>query len=193
MAGIRTHRPYSSTYQEICFQAWYAAGHPPKTTQIATLLNNTPDEYGRVPDVILIARWRDELGWDVRADELDAKAQALVDDELVNARVLMLKEHAARARELQKMGLDYLRDEGFDSSSAAVNAIIRGADLEKESKGLSAQITKLFKMGDEELSKNAQALIERLNVPADAVVIDVGEVEEETEENPEEETKEDEE
>lgn len=182
MNPLHTSRAYTHTYIEQCFTVWYAAGHPSRNNQIMEILPK--DEYGRIPTSKMITSWRDEYGWDIRADELDAKAQALVDDELVNQRVLMLKEQASRARELQKMGIEHLRDEGFDSSSSAVAAVIKGAELERESKGLSTQIVKMFKLDDEKLISETQRLLERLNVPTD--VIDVEEVPDEKEDEDEE-------
>lgn len=172
MPRLRKFVEYTPKYQEICFVHWYNSGRPGIN---ATFLDSLPeDEHGRRPNRDTVYLWRDELGWDVRGDELDARASKIVDDELVNARVFMLKEHAARAREMQTMGMTFLREEGFDSSASAVNAVVRGATLERESKGLSEQMVRLLKMNDKELTGEVQKLLERASVPAD--VIDVAEI-----------------
>ena len=171
---------YTETYQEMCFQIWYSAGHPSSNNKIKALLPK--DEYGRTPTSPMITKWRDELGWDIRADELDAKAQMLVDDALVSQRVLMLKEQASRARELQTMGLEHLREEGFDSASAAVSAIVKGAELERVSKGLSTQLVNMFKLDDDKLIGQVQSLLDRINVPADVITVEAVDVEEKPEE-----------
>lgn len=161
---------YTPHYQEQCFQAWYLAGRPSSARQIQESLPD--DEYGRKPSLITLALWRDELGWDIRADDLDVKANAVVENDLINSRVLMLKEQASRARELQTMGLNYLREDGFDSSSSAVAAIIKGADLERVSKGLSESITKMLQMDDTQLTSEVQKLLDRASVPADVIDMD---------------------
>lgn len=166
---------YTPHYQEQCFQAWYLSGRPSSNRKIQESLPK--DEYGRTPSLMVIASWRDELGWDVRADELDAKANAVVEDDLINSRVLMLKEQASRARELQTLGLNHLRDSGFDSSSSAVAAVIKGADLERVSKGLSESLSKMLQMDDAQLTSEVQKLLDRASVPPD--IIDVEDVEQE--------------
>lgn len=161
---------YTPRYQEICFNAWYTAGRPQTFDKMIAVMPE--DENGNKPGRATLINWRDHNGWDVRADELDARAAAIVDDELVNARVLMLKEQAAKARDLQKMGIEHLRENGFDSASAAVSAIIKGAELERTSKGLSERIASLSKMDDEKLIGEANRLLTRLNIPTDAKDVD---------------------
>ena len=170
---------YTPLYKEKCFEVWYTAGRPNGYVKVIDLLPE--DEYGRKPSKNIFASWRDELGWDLRADDLDARASLITDDELVNNRVLMLKEQAARAKELQIMGLNFLREHDFDSSSSAVSAVIKGAELERVSKGLGEQLTKLLKMSDEELVGNVQKLLERASL-ADAPVISMEEIPEEEKE-----------
>lgn len=161
---------YTPLYQEMCFQAWYASGRP---NNYDAILKSLPkDEHGRIPDRHTVSSWRDELGWDVRADDLDAKANAIVENDLINSRVLMLKEQAARGRELQVMGLNHLREMGFDSSSSAVQAVIRGADLEKSAKGISDTLVQMLKMDDNQLTGEVQKLLERASIPVQIMDMD---------------------
>ena len=168
--------PYTETYKESCFQAWYSAGCPGKIPQVRDIIPE--DEYGRKPSHRLLRLWRDEMGWDWRRDVLDAKAIEIVDDELVQQRVLMLREQAAKGRNLQKMGMEYLEEVGFDSSSSAVSAVIRGAELERSSRGLSDTLLKLSKMSDEQLTREVASLLERAS-PGD---VDFEEIQEITKE-----------
>lgn len=174
--------PYSEAYKEACFQAWYLAGRPRSLSKIIELMPS--DDKGRRPGTQVVRSWRSEMGWDVRADELDAKATLIANDNLVATRVQMLKEQASKAKELQEMGLEHLREYGFDSASSAVSAVIKGAELERVSKGITEQIMALLQMNDKRLTETTMGLLERLNVPATGEIIDVGEVDDE--ETPEE-------
>lgn len=154
---------YTPAYQEECFQSWYTAGRPNKSTDIVDVIPFTHDEHQRKPIPSVIAKWRDELGWDWRADELDAKVAAQSEDFLVTQKVLMLKEQAARARQVQVMGFDHLLEHGFDSSSSAVSAIIKGAELERTSKGLESMLAKIAKMSDADLLKQIKDIQSKLS------------------------------
>lgn len=163
---------YSETYKELCFQAWYLAGRPKNFVSLAK--NLTADDSGNTPSIEMLRKWRSDYGWDARADELDAKASLIVNEQLVESRVSMLKEQAIRARELQTMGLQYLKDEGFDSSSSAVSAVIKGAELERTSKGITEQIMALLQLNDKQLTSQTMRLLERLNVN-DSEIVDMEE------------------
>jgi len=165
---------YTEHYKESCFKAWYSAGRPDKVPQILEVIPD--DEYGRKPNTRLLPLWRDELGWDVRADELDARANAVVDDEMVNIRVMMLKEHASRGRELGVKGMEYLREHDFDTSASAVSAIFRGSELERTSRGISERLISLLKMPDDKLTEEVQKLLDEASNSGE--IIDVADVEE---------------
>jgi len=165
------NRPYTEHYKVACRDAWYAAGKPDRATQILEIIPE--DEYGRKPNKQLLPDWRREMAWDVWADELDLRAEAIVDDELVNARVIMLKRQAATAKELQEDGIEYLREKGHDTSASAVRAIIQGAELERTSRGISEKIIKLHKMTDEKLMEEAQKYLGKAEESGE--VIDLGE------------------
>jgi len=155
----RQFTAYTKDYQEKCFTTWYSSNRP----TLAVLHDALPvDEHGRIPDVKLIRRWRNELGWDMRADELDVRAIELVDNTLVNQKAMMLQEHARMAQELMQAGMAYIKENpDFDSHSSAVSAVIRGAELERESRGIGELITKMSKMGEEELKKEIMARLAR--------------------------------
>ena len=169
--------PYTIHYKENCFIAWYASGRPDKIPQIQKIIPE--DELERKPGIGVLASWRDEMGWDWRADELDAKADSVVENELVNMRVVMLKEQASRGKELQTKGMEYLRDSGFDTSSSAVSAIFKGADLERTSRGISDRIVKLLQLDDDKLLGRVQKLLDEASDSGEIIDIDATEVEEE--------------
>ena len=162
---------YTPAYQEECFQSWYAAGRPNKSTDIIDVIPFTHDEHRRKPLANVISKWRDELGWDWRADDLDAKVAAQSEDFLITQKVLMLKEQAARARQVQVMGFDHLLEHGFDSSSSAVSAIIKGAELERTSKGLESMLEKIAKLSDADLLKKIKEIQGKLSAGQTSEII----------------------
>lgn len=171
---------FSKEYKEKCFAVWYELGRPSWTK----FNERAPvDEYGRKVGRATFSVWRNEEAWDVRADEIDAKASLIVDDELLNHRVMMVKQQAARAKELQEMGIEYLREEGFDSAASAVSAVIKGAELERQSRGLGELLVRFSQMDDLKLTSEVNKLLERANLPDEILdAEDLPEEKEETEE-----------
>ena len=151
---------YTDEYKEMCKQAWYAAGRPTNAIQ---WMDVTPEEEAnhRKPNIELLRKWKRERMWDFWADELDAKAVAIVEDNLVAQKSQMLIRQADMAWKLQDAGVEYIEREGFDSSASAVQAIIRGAQLERESRGFGEMMLKMAKMGNEELTAEFITMVNR--------------------------------
>lgn len=142
-------REYTEEYKEICFQAWYLAGRPSAVGRIRDILPE--DVNGRKPVVSMIDAWRKDRMWDFRADDMDAKALAIVDNDLVMQKVEMLRRHAERARTLSEKAMTFLVEDGFDSSASAVNAYFRGTEEERLTRGIGDMIVKMSKMSDADL------------------------------------------
>src|SRR3972149_7397766 len=168
--GVTT--AYTEHYKTQCKCAWYAGGRPDKTSQIVQLIPS--DEYGRTPEPNTILTWRDEYLWDAWADEMDAKAEQVVESELVNQRIIMLKKQASLGAEIQLKGLNHLREHSFDTSASAVSAIKLGIDVERTSRGISDRLIKLTKLSDEELTEETQKLLDRALESGE--IIDVAEI-----------------
>lgn len=181
MRTVSKLTPYSQIYIESCFQAWYAANRPTMSSDIEAILPE--DDYGRKPNTETFRHWRNENKWDLKADELDAKAFAITENELVNSKVLMLKEQAARARKLQTQAEVYLDEHGFDSASSAVQGLIKGAELEQRTRGLSSKLLEIGDLDNDTLINRTQKLLERYVNSGESLsdVIDVAEVEEDAE------------
>lgn len=163
---------YTDAYIEKCFAAWYSAG----CLSIRKFLEIIPeDELGRKPGLTNLSYWFDEGGWWIRKDELDARASVQMDDELVSQKVMMLKEQSATYRQIRKKAAEHLLENPFDSSAAAVSALVKASQEERIVRGISKTIQRLAELGDDELMKEIKQLAER----AGADVIDVDEVPEE--------------
>lgn len=162
---------YSIDYQEICFTAWYEAQRP-SFTKLMDILPE--DQYGRRPNRNKLSQWAVD-GWYTRADELDARASVAIDTRLVADRIKMLEEQAERGARLQLLGMDYLEDKGFDTSSSALRAVIEGADLEARRRGLSELLEHVGKLSPEQLQDFVADKLARLTI-SDSTVIDADEV-----------------
>lgn len=169
------HKPYSEMYKQKCKICWYDAGCPKLLPDIISILPK--DEFGRVPKEHLIDKWRTEEGWETWAEVLDTRAMAQIEDRSVQERVAMLKRQADYGKKLQEKGMTFLEAGNFDTAASAVNAVIRGAELERTSLGFSENLTKLLKMSDDELKNKAAELMSRLP-DSEKVIIDVAPVEE---------------
>lgn len=157
---------YTDTYREKCFQAWYAAGRSTRATDVLEVI--PVDELGRKPNKNVIYKWMNET-WNLRADELDAKAVQLADDSLIIQKAEMLKAQAIRGETLQKKGIEYIETEGFDSAASAVQAVIRGAELERVSRGVGDLLVRMAKMSEGDLKEE---IMKRLQILSDDSAID---------------------
>lgn len=169
-----SYSPYTDAYIEKCFVAWYENG----CTSIRKFLDADyfpKDELNRKPALATLASWFDERGWWGRKDELDARASVQIDDKLVAQKVMMLEEQAAQYRMIRKKAAEHLLENPFDSSAAAVSALVKASQEERIVRGISKTIQRLAELGDDELMREIKLLAER----AGADVIDMGEVPEE--------------
>ena len=174
--------PYDENYKEKCKTLWYALGRVEPMQLVRKLKEDkTTDEHGRIPTNIMVAKWMRELSWHIWADEMDAKAMVLVEDDLIMRKVAMLKEQANRGFELQIMGMKSLREDGFDSSSSAVQAVKVGVDIERTARGIGEMILKLAKMDDDTLVNEIQ---KELSKGVSGQVIEADELVEEKEDEP---------
>lgn len=161
MAKTELSYAYSDDYKEKCFQAWYASGRP---TSLARTLDIIPeDEFGRKPVRSLIDAWQKDMMWGARADDLDSKAIAIAEDALIMQKADMLKRQAENAGKLAAKAFDELISEGFDSSSAAVNAYFRATEEERMTRGISDMIVKMSKMNDPQLADTIIEMLRRAN------------------------------
>jgi len=177
MSNVPISTAYTDFYKEQVFLAWYNAGRPFQAKFIMEALPE--DEHGRKPSMLIFRQWRDDLGWQPRADALDARVIKEAEDTAVQSKILMLKEQAARARKMQQQAEEYLDDEGFDSSSSAVQALIRGGEWEMKTRGMSQALLKILELDNEGLMSETQLLVDKLLASGD--VIDVEEIEVEDE------------
>lgn len=158
--GMEKVAQFSDDYIRIAFQFWYSNGClSPK--DVLKLDGFPTDELGRKPSDQTIRKWRDERDWKIRADELNAKAHLLADNDLVSAKARMLKKQADNAVKIQEKALDAMLTDGFDSSAAAVNAYFRATEEQRKAQGIGDLIERLSEMSDEKLQEKILQLSSR--------------------------------
>lgn len=161
---LATYTTFDENYKERTKIFWYSAGRPECTVLKSKLENEgLTNEGGKTPSLELLRKWVAD-GWHEWADIMDARASELVETEIVQQKASMLREQALRGQRLQELGMAYLENQesgGFDSGSSAVNAVIRGAELERTSRGIGDALLRMAKMTDEELKQEIISQLER--------------------------------
>lgn len=135
------------------------------------------DEAGRVPGIEILKNFASEHGWRARKDALEAEASAQMDIILVEETVSMWKQHAEAAREVALKALDYIRQEGFDSSSSAISAIKWAQEEERKTRGADAFITTIKNKSSQDLLEAVRELMERSAETEDIVDMETKEEE----------------
>lgn len=173
---MRGSTPYSPSFIETCFITWYK--HPERPVTYYAMSKIMPkDEYGRQPSISSVKKWYLD-SWARRADELDSKAIQIIDNDLIYQKVQMLQRQAEYGATLQHLGMNYLISGSFDSAASAVQAVIRGAELERQSRGIGEIHARMVKMTDAELE--ADIIKDIIRASNAGQIIEGEEVEDET-------------
>ena len=119
-------------------------------------LLETEDDAPAIPT---IHGWFNE-SWKERADELDQEAKDQFSKEVVESKVEMLRRHSGVGRELQDIGLEWLRQNKDSLTPAAVTRLIKdGYEMERLSVGVPEALTKMLSVSDEDLKEQIEAII----------------------------------
>lgn len=160
---LATYTTFDQNYIEKVKVFWYSSGRPDCTVLKDRLDNHKlTNEGGKTPSVELLRKWVKE-GWHEWADIMDTRASELLETEIIQQKADMLRLQAERGKRLQELGMIALEQDGFDSASAAVNAVIRGSELERTSRGIGEALVRMSKMTNEELKEEIIKQLERAN------------------------------
>lgn len=173
-----TKSSFSDSYKKQCFDAWYLAGRPSEISRIRSML--PPNEYGDVPSLSALNRWRSEMAWEMYADDLDSRAIQISDNNLIATKVAMLKQHQEDAATIAKKALETIKSDGFDSSASAVTAYFRATEEQRKTAGFSDLLERLDKMTNNDVEAEIRALLSRASANdqiVDAGVVDIAESE----------------
>ena len=180
---MRNSERYSSDFIEKCFITWYSMEERPADyNAIAKIL--PPDESGRRPARATVQKWYIEYGWGQRADELDSKALAIVENSLITKKAALLQKQAEDAFLLAGKSHAFLMSGTFDSSAAAVNAYFRATEEVRNVVGLSDLLKRLGQMSDEDIQEEIKRRLLRASeagqiIDADEELVD-GDTDQET-------------
>ena len=72
----------------------------------------------------------------------------------------MLNTHAEVGKDLYKMGMEYLKENGLGNSRNALSAVVEGLRIERESSGTTVKFAELDKMSDEELLEQLSNIVQ---------------------------------
>jgi hypothetical protein len=180
MANISVYEGYTQTYKDQLRQFWYATGR----VELATLLRleDCPkDQFGRIPNKQNVNKWKKEDMWDFWADDLDARAMTVVEDDLIAQRIEMLKRHSTVGFMMIEKGKEFLASGTFDSSSSAIQAIKVGVEIERTSRGVSEFMAKTAQMDNSAVKEEIMKLISRASENNQIIDLEVEEVPEKKE------------
>lgn len=161
---------YDQIYIEACFFAWYRAGAPGLKTSNgnvsvggAQVMNSLPAAAdGRKPNIVTVSRWAERYGWRQRADALDAEVSVKLEQEVIQERIQTLKTLAQNGKTLKDKGLKFISDNDnpfADNASAAVRAIIAGADMEFKYAGQAQILENISGMTNKQLESEILKLL----------------------------------
>ena len=140
---------YSETYIQSIFTLWYTKGKP-RGKMLVNMIEDVDPISGTRPSASTLNTMIKNkfLAW---AEELDKEVAEQMKSTLVAEKVALLQRHATVAREMQEMGLTYLRENGVGGARNAIQLLIEGLEIERNSVGTPKISQKLMDMSDEQL------------------------------------------
>ncbi len=173
---------FDKEYRETCFYSWYSAGCP------KVIRNAIPEaKDGRKPTSTTLMKWLRDDGWRQRADAMDAEMSITVDREIIERKKQDYLQMSETGRELLKTAMDYLKEEGFDTASAAVRAIAVGSEMVSKYSRAAEMVDAVLGKTDKQIEKEIYRLLGKNtmdeseiveNGATEEIVDEVGEVEE---------------
>lgn len=183
---------YDDIYIETCFRAWYDAGCPKLRTgngtvpvggkQVMKVFPPAPD--GRKPTFMTIRNWMERFDWQARADALDAEVSVRLDREAIEKRVSVLRDLADTGKTLMDKGVEYIlkNDNPFqDNPSAAVRAIISGAEMQFKFASQADKLAIIANMSDKQIEKEILRLLGKPNNDDETVDAELEDIPSDTE------------
>jgi hypothetical protein len=118
-----------------------------------------PESNNNKPSVVALQKWRENDGWDERAEDIQLAVRDRLAADLVTERTKMLREQADQAAVVRNAAFDYLTLTGFDSASSAVQALKWSVDTEQKARGIEQALTNMGSATEDQLKKEFMRLI----------------------------------
>jgi len=151
--GMTPHSPhhdtYSDSYVDSIFAIWYKSGKPIARRLQPMIIESDPIN-GTIPTINVLKRWIDD-DFSARSLALDEEVSQNLSNTLVAEKIAMLQRHAVVAREMQTMGLDYLRQNGVGGARNAIQLLVEGLEIERGAVGAPQIAQRLLSLSDEQL------------------------------------------
>jgi hypothetical protein len=152
---------YSGDYKDQCFFAWYRASRPSGAKLIEIIPANV---NGKKPGHTLISKWIKDFSWHERADILDAEVTRQVETKAVQEKVEMFQRQAELGKKLQDLGAEFFENNEVTKAAVALQMIVRGAEIEKASRGIPDALIKVAQLKDEDLNDLVGRLMSKVGV-----------------------------
>ena len=148
---IKPRKPplkFLDEYRQEAFLIWYE-NNKPSAVELRKLIINSFEETAVVPSAAALSIWISTF-FIPKAYELDLQVSERLDEKAIASKVEMMNRHAQLGREMQTMGIEYLREKGLGSSRNAIVALVHGFEIERQS-NVPTDFEKLEKMTDDAL------------------------------------------
>ena len=109
------------------------------------------------------AIWQVSHEWDARARAWDDHVRRALMGVEVDYLEEMLVRHRSSLIELQGKGMKYIRDKGFETSAAALRAVLHSLELERDMAGLP-DVAHLLVMDGTQLTAHYEVMVAKLSV-----------------------------
>ena len=147
---------YSDAYKEACFFVWYQNRGK---TKFHANDGFPPSDDGKIPSLTTVLKWRNGLGWVERADAMDGEVSRNMEKDAIKMKAEAIKKLAKVAETIVDEGVQFIKENKFDSSSAAVRAILGGAELMARFTGVGELMLSIGKMSDSQVEKEFYHLL----------------------------------
>ena len=147
---------YSDAYKEACFFVWYQNRGK---TKFHANDGFPPSDDGKIPSLTTVLKWRNGLGWVERADAMDGEVSRNMEKDAIKMKAEAIKKLAKVAETIVDEGVQFIKENKFDSSSAAVRAILGGAELMARFTGVGELMLSISKMSDSQVEKEFYHLL----------------------------------
>lgn len=159
---ISTNNTYTEEYKDIVFYIWYNEGKP-QSKRLQDLIPIPETANGRKPSLNALHNWTKDFI--VRAKTLDDGVRESLNNALVQTKIEMLKRHVAIAKEMQEIGIGWLKNNiGELTGASAVRMATEGIRIERESVGIPGALQRMSEKTDEELLQDVVKLLEESKI-----------------------------
>ena len=126
----------------------------------------------------------ERFDWQARADALDAEVSVRLDREAIEKRVSVLRDLADTGKTLMDKGVEYIlkNDNPFqDNPSAAVRAIVSGAEMQFKFASQADTLAVISQMSDKQIEKEILRLLGKPNNEDETVDAELEDIPSDTE------------